>query len=402
MSKSITDKLPLEEIRILDLTRLIPGAYCTSLLADVGADVIKIEEPRVGDYERQIAPIVGEMGARFHILNRNKESVAVNLKSEEGKQIFLKLVSIADVLVEGFRPGAMKKLGLDFESLQKLNPKLVYCSISSFGQDGPYKDVVAHDINILGMAGIFEITGIKDGPPVIPGLQIADSIAGINAALSILVTLVGREKTGKGQYIDTSMFDGVVSWLFDSARYVFAGEKVPGRGEGRLSGGFPNYSLYETKDGKYITVGSLETKFKNTLLTKLGREDLTDKGGSVTSTHASENDSEISTFLKETILTKTRDEWVRELEGLNICVGPVNSIEEALEHPQTLYRKLVVEDSSAPSGPIKLLGSPLPCSNPLRKHAPKLGEHTRKVLSTIGYGEEEMEAFKKTGVIRLD
>jgi crotonobetainyl-CoA:carnitine CoA-transferase CaiB-like acyl-CoA transferase len=192
---------PLKGIKVLDLTRLIPGAFCTPILGDVGSEVIKVEETEVGDYGRQIDPFIGSMASRFLILNHNKKSVALNLKEVGGRKIFMKMVREADVLVEGFRPGAMKKLALDYESLHKGNPRLIYRSISSFGQDGPYRDVVAHDINILGMAGFFEITGERDRKPVIPGVQIADSIAEMNAALAILIALIGREKTDRGQFL---------------------------------------------------------------------------------------------------------------------------------------------------------------------------------------------------------
>ena len=396
--------LPLAGIRVLDLTRLIPGAFCTSILGDAGAEVIKVEEPDVGDYERQIHPFIGSMASRFLILNRNKKSIALNLKEDEGREIFLKMVKEADVLLEGFRPGAIKKLGLDYESLKQINRRLIYCSISSFGQDGPYRDVVAHDINILGMSGFFHVTGVKGGAPVIPGLQIADSVAGMNAALAILFAHMTREKTGKGQLIDISMFDGVISWMFDALKYAFAGESVPERGEGRLCGGFPNYNLYETKDGKYVAVGSLETKFKNALLKKLGREDLIEQGAEATSTEFKESDKELHTFLCETFLTKTRDEWIEELGELNICVSPVNTMEEALSHPQVLFREMALEVNHPSAGKIKQIGSALKFSDiPLdanRLPAPRQGEHTREILGRLGYPESGINELMKKKIVR--
>lgn len=201
MSCNERSSLPLERIKILDLTRLIPGAVCTSILGDAGAEVVKIEEIDVGDYEREIQPFIGSMASRFLILNRNKKSVAINLKKDKGREIFLEMVKESDVLVEGFRPGTMSKLGLDYPFLQKIiNQKLIYCSISSFGQSGPYRDVVAHDINILSMAGFFDLMATDNGVPVIPGVQIADSVAGVNAALAILIALINRERTGRGFY----------------------------------------------------------------------------------------------------------------------------------------------------------------------------------------------------------
>jgi crotonobetainyl-CoA:carnitine CoA-transferase CaiB-like acyl-CoA transferase len=404
MNNKQKNMLPLQGIRILDLTRLIPGAFCTSMLGDVGAEVIKVEDPNIGDYERQIGPFIGSMASRFLILNRNKKSVALNLKEDKGKKIFIEMVKEADVIVEGFRPGIMKNLGLDYESLRKINQKLIYCSISSFGQNGPCRDVVAHDINIMGMAGFFDITGTRQGSPVIPGVQIADSVAGMNGALGILIALIRREKTGGGQLIDISMFDGIISWMFDAARYAFAGETVPGKGEGRLWGGLPNYNLFETKDGKYITVGSLEIKFKKTLLNKLGRDDNIEEENGPTSLEPKKSDGALHSLLQNTFLTKTRDEWMEELGELNICIAPVNSVEEALSHPQIIFREMVKEVNHPSVGRIKQTGTPLKfsdISNGInRLPAPLLGEHTREILGRLGYDESEIDDLVKTKIIR--
>ena len=404
MSNGQQNVLPLEGVRVLDLTRLIPGAFCTATLGDAGAEIVKVEDVKTGDYEREIRPFIGSMASRFLILNRNKKSMALNLKGGEGQEIFLKMVSKADVLVEGFRPGAMKKLGLDYESLREINQRLVYCSISSFGQEGPFRDVVAHDINILGLAGFFHVTGVEGGAPVIPGLQIADSVAGMNAALAILFALMNREKTGKGQLLDISMFDGVVSWMFDAVRYAFAGESVPGKGKGRLYGGLPNYNFYETKDGKYVTVGSLETKFKNALLKKLGRDDLIEAGEGITTSDIKESERELHAFLRRAFLTKTRNEWMEELGELNICVSPVNTVEEAIAHPQAAYRGMVIDADHPSAGRIKQTGSPLKMSNisfdATRLPAPRLGEHTREILGSLGYDRGKIDELIKENIVR--
>jgi len=404
MSKKAQDGLPLTGVRVLDLTRLIPGACCSTILADAGAEVIKVEEPEIGDYERQIRPFIGSMASRFLLLNRNKKSLAIDLKKDKGREIFLELVKSADVLIEGFRPGAMLKLGLDYESLHEINQKLIYCSISSFGHDGPCRDEVSHDLNILGLAGFFHVTGGRDKGSVIPGMQIADAASGANAAMAILLAIMQRQKTGLGQRVDISMFDGVLSWMFDAARYAFAGETVPPGGEGRLNGGFPNYNIYETADGKHIVVGSLETKFKNELLKKLNRQDLIDADAGTTSSELNESDKELHDFLASTFLTKKRDEWVAELGPLNICVSPVNSVEEALDHPQAHSRKLVFEADHPSAGRIKQIGTPLKFSDMQleldRYPAPEKGEHTREILTGLGYDADIIDALKSEGVVR--
>ena len=404
MNNGQKNMLPLQDVKIFDLTRLIPGAVCTSMLGDAGANVIKVEEVNAGDYERQIHPFIGSMASRFLILNRNKKSIALNLKEDLGQAIFLEMVKEADVLVEGFRPGTMKSLGLDYESLQKVNEKLIYCSISSFGQDGPYKDMVAHDITILGVGGFLDITGVKGGAPIIPGLQIVDSVAGTNAALAILFALMTRVRTGKGQFIDISMFDGFMSWMFDAARYSFAGETVPERGGGRLWGGLSNYNVYETKDGKFITIGSLESKFKRILLKKLCRDDLAGEKAETTSSKIKQTDNELHSLMREIFLTKTRNEWIKEFDELNICVGPVNSVEEALSHPQTAFRKMVMEVDHPSAGRIKQMGSPLKFSDISldvnRLPAPRQGEHTREILGGLGYSESSINKLIKKNIVR--
>ena len=396
--------LPLEGIRILDLSRLIPGAYCTAILGDAGAEVIKVEELKTGDYEREIPPFVNQMASRFLILNRNKKSVALDLKKEEGHEVFLKLTAASDVVLECFRPGTMDKLGLGHEELLKINPRLIYCSISSFGQDGPYRDVIAHDINTLGMAGLLQITGTSEGDPAIPGMQLADSMAGMNAALAILLSLIDRTRTGQGRFIDISMYDGVFSLLFDAARYAFTGTTVPERGKGRLWGGFPNYSVYATKDGGHITVGALETKFKRLLLKKLGREDLAGPVDQTTSTQIQASDAELREFLQKTFLQKTRDQWVSEFNEMNICVGPVNTVEEAVDHPLTRYREMVLEMNHPVAGAYKQIGSALKSSPKLtdiaRRPAPGLGEHTEEILSELGYDQTVLERLRERGIIR--
>jgi crotonobetainyl-CoA:carnitine CoA-transferase CaiB-like acyl-CoA transferase len=387
----------LKGTRILDLSRLIPGSFCTLILADLGAEVIKVEDPITGDYERHIPPFIKNVGSRFLLLNRNKKSLTLNLKSNKGREIFFNLAKKADIIVENFRPGKMDELGIGYERIHELSPSLIYCSLSSYGQEGPYRNEVGHDINILAVSGVLDLMRGKGGKPVIPGVQLADSLTGMYSAIAILGALLHREKTGRGQFLDISMLDGVVSWLFNSARFYIAGLTSPKSGKERLSGGLPNYNLYKTKDGKYIALGALEKKFINTLLAHLGREDLIDSESGVTSTTVGgQRQRRIGAFLRKIFLMKTGDEWLRELRGLNICVTPVNTLEEGLNHPQVLHRKMVVEVEDSILGKIKQIGIPLKFSETpgeIRNIGPQLGEHSIEILKSIGYNQKEIDDF---------
>ncbi len=393
---------PLEGIQVLDLSRLIPGPYCSLLLADMGAEVIKVEDPQGGDHGRQTRPFIGGVSSRFLLLNRNKKSVALNLKAEAGRRVFLQLAEKADVVVESFRPGTMDKFALEYEKVRAVNPRIIYCSISAYGQDGPYRDIVGHDINILGLSGLLDITGVRHGQPIIPGVTIADNAAAMFSALGILAALLAREKTGQGRYLDLSMLDSVVSWLFDSVQYQLALGRTPGKSEGRLWGGVPNYGVYETKDGRYITLGSLEPKFKEALLKKLGWEEPIHGQGAL-SPGGVAVDEDLAAFLRRTLLTRTQEEWVEELEPLNLCFTPVNTVGEAVSHPQVISRRMVVEVEDPQAGHTKIIGDPLKVSDPPvePRPAPLLGQHTRETLAGLGYGDAEIEEMRRHGVISV-
>jgi crotonobetainyl-CoA:carnitine CoA-transferase CaiB-like acyl-CoA transferase len=338
----------LHGMKVLDLTRLLPGNFCTLLLADCGAEVLKIEDTDRGDYGRWHPPLVRTQSAYFLGLNRNKMSMKLNLKTDEGRAIFMKLAERSDIILESFRPGVTDRLGVGYEAVRKVNPGIIYCSISGFGQDGPYRNKVGHDINYIGIGGILGITGQRGEPPTIPATQIADiGGGGMMAAIGILMALVHRGETGRGQYVDISMLDGVVSWLSMFASKYFADGDIPERGEMMLNGQFPCYRIYRTKDDKYITIGALEPRFWENLCWALEREDLTPHQYATGS-----KGDEVVAQLEKIFITKTRDEWDEYLEDFEICHGSVNDFQETFSDPQVLHREMILEADHPTEGRI--------------------------------------------------
>ncbi len=389
---------PLEHLRILDLTRLLPGGFCTLLMADLGADVIKVEEPGKGDYIRWMPPFLDEVSAGHVALNRGKRSLSLNLKDERGVAVFKRLVRDADVVVESFRPGVMDRLGVGYEVLSAENPRLVYCAITGYGQDGPYADRAGHDINYLGYAGVLDIIGERGGPPVDPGVQIADVGGGaLMAAAGILAALAEREQTGTGRFVDTSMTDGAFSWLtFHAAAYAFSGIP-PRRGVMRLSGEYACYHVYATKDERYLAVGALEPQFWREFCTAIGVAELIE-----TQFVEGEQQDAMIERVAAIIRTRTRDEWVAELEHLDACVGPIHDMEEAFGDPQLRARGMIVQQPVTPERSVEGIGNPLklvgaPALEP--GLAPGFGEHTDQILSSAGLGDEEVAALRADGVI---
>lgn len=387
-------------VRILDLSRLLPGAYCSLLFADLGAEVIKVEEPRLGDYARLTLPHWGDsgIGTYFLLLNRNKKSLSLNLKTEAGKAVFRRLVQTADVLLESFRPGVMDRLGLGWEALRGLNPRLVYCAISGYGQDGPYRGLVGHDINYMGYGGALSVTGRRGGAPVTPGVQVADLGGGsLLAAFAIAAALHHRRDSGEGQFIDVSMTDGVVSWLAPYLGPFFATGEVPQRGEERLNGGWACYQVFETADGRYLTLGALEPKFWANLCRLLGREDL------IPLQYAEgEARDRVEAELRAMFRTRPRDEWVRLLQTVDVCAGPVLTVDEVVRDPQLRQRGLFREVVHPTIGPIPQVAFPVKLSvTPGRIEAPPpdLGGQTEEILKELGYDAEAIAAFRRDGVV---
>ena len=379
--------MPLTGIRILDLTRLLPGAYCTLLLADMGADVIKVEEPGAGDYMRWTPPLAGGQSALFNAINRNKRSVTLNLKADAGRDLLLRLVQGADVLVEGNRPGVMDRLGLGWEVVHARNPRLVMCSITGYGQDGPFASRAGHDLNYMATAGGLGLNGERDGPPVPPAVQVADiGGGGLQPAVAILGALVGVQRGGEGRWIDASMTDGAVSWLALALATHSGGETVA-RGHQRLSGRFACYRVYACKDGGYYSVAALEPKFWSALCGALERPDLVDLQYS--------DDSVVHVALEEMFASRTRLEWQRRLSALDACCEPVLDIDEVPSHPQIAARRLIeTHETGVEVRPAIRLSEGW-----RRRDAPRLGEHSKEVLAELGIDDSALEELKMAGVI---
>ena len=369
----------LRGIRVLDLSRLLPGPFLTMVLADMGADVIKIEDPRVGDYLRSFPPAKGGISGRFLAVNRGKRSVALDLKTSEGRDIFYKLVERADVVVESFRPGVMKKLGIDYATLAENNPKLVMCSISGYGQTGPYADRAGHDLNYIALAGVLAMTGPAGASPQMPGIQIADLAGGsLWSATAILAALVGRHRTGKGAHLDISMAEGALALLAPELGNLDCGAH-PTRGTETLNGGLACYGVYRTKDDRYLAVGALEPKFWIALNQALGRApnvaELIGKPADQARTRA-----ELAAILE----TKTAAEWTAALGPHDCCVEIVTELDELPAHPLHVAREVFFHiDGGANVGSILQLRTPLGApTNPLPP--PRLGQHTAEILAELG------------------
>jgi len=389
--------MPLEGIKVLDLSRLAPGPYCTMILGDLGADILKVEGPREGRLATVMA--IEERAIAYNALERNKRSIVLNLKLEPARKIFYQLAEKADVIVEGFRPGVVKRLGVDYDTIKEINPRLIYCSLTGYGQDGPYSNLVGHDVNYISIGGALGIMGIPGGAPTIPSNIVADFAGGgTNAAVGILAALIARDKTGKGQYVDIGMADGVVSLMSMPLSRYFETDEVPARGNELLTGGVPYYSVYEAKDGKYVSIGCLEPWFYENLCRALGREDFISHQAAV-----GEKKDEIFSAFREIFRTKTRDEWFDYLSQWDICVGKVYTLDELSNDPQLIHRKMILELDHPELGKVKQPGISLKLSQTpgsIRSFGPAMGQHTEEVMLDLGYSKERIEALRKEGTIQ--
>ncbi len=388
----------LRELKMLDLSRLLPGPYCSLLLADLGMEVLKIEDPELGDYSRKMGLMGKRDSAFFLSLNRNKKSMTLNLKKKEGKEIFYNLIETYDIVLEGFRPGVMDRLGIGYHDLEKKNPRVILCSLSGYGQDGPYRERSGHDVNYIGLGGVLDIIGQKNGDPIVPGVQIADiGGGGMMAAIAILAAAVHRERTGKGQYLDISMFDGVISWLSMHAGKYFMDQELPKRGEMQLSGRYACYQVYRTKDGRHMSLGALEPKFWKNFCEAIGREDLIYK-----QFIEGEERLRIIEEIQNLFKTKNQEEWIEFVKNVDACCEPILTFEEVFQHPQVVHRQMVTEYEHPVEGKVRQVGNPIKSSqfpHEIRTPSPAWGEHTMEVLKAIGYSEEEIKHFKEVKAI---
>jgi alpha-methylacyl-CoA racemase len=393
---------PLAGLKVLDLSRLLPGGFCSLLLADFGAEVLKVEDTGMGDYVRWAPPYVegAEDSARsalFLSLNRNKRSIRLDLKTDGGREVLLRLVREHDVLLESFRPGVLDRLGVGYERLRSENPGLIYCAITGYGQTGPNRDRSGHDMNYLGLNGLLALTGERDGPPVQAAGQIADLGGGaLMAAVGILAALRERECSGEGQLVDVSMFDGALAWLAMTAAQALAEARAPRRGELMLAGSVICYRPYACKDG-WVTLGALEPKFWQAWCRGVGREELIERQFDAPG-------SDAHRAVEAMFAQRTRAEWQAFASEHDCCLEPLLELDEALESELVRAREMVVElDQPGAREPVKLLGVPIKLSrtpgDPARAPGPALGEHTDDVLAAAGYSVEEIAALKESGAV---
>ena len=391
------DKLPLAGITVLDLSRQLPGPLATMMLADFGADVIKVEDTRTGDNFRFTAPQQNGVASRHLMLNRNKRGLAIDLKSDAGREVFLKLAKQADVVFEQFRPGVVKRLGIDYEAIRALNPKIVYCSLSGFGQNGPLRDMVAHDPNYLSVSGVLSLLGRKGKEPAMTGPQLADVTAAHMVTIGILMALRKAEASGSGDYIDISLFDSAFSLAITAMSTYLGSGIAPSRGEERHNGKYPWSDIYQTSDGGYITISAIEEHFYANLCRALGREDWLP----LQYADAAKQE-EIRAELKAIFLTRTRDEWFARLKHKDVCISPVLSIEEAAKSEQVRTRGNIVSHRHPVAGDTRLLTTPVRMTHtktPIRMGAPELGEHTADILESLGYSEAQIGELSASGAV---
>lgn len=391
----------LEGIKVLDLSRALAGPYCTMMLADMGAEVIKLEMPGRGDDSRSWGPpfVEGE-SAYFMSINRNKKSITLNMKSDKSTEIIHKLIKQSDVLVENFRPGAMERLGLGYERVKEMNPRIIYCSISGFGQDGPYRMLPGFDQVLQGMGGLMSITGELGGPPIKVGVAIADISGGMFASNGILVALYNREKTGKGQMVDVSLLDSQVAWLTYRAGAYFASGEVPQP----MGSGHPvivPYQAFKAKD-VFINIAVGNDQLWERFCKAVGLENVMNDQKFATNAKRVENREEIVKIISDLIVTKDGEEWLKIITDAGVPCGPIYTVDKVFADPQVLHREMVKELDHPKAGKVKVTGIPIKLSDTpgeVETAPPVLGQHTQEILTELGYSDKDLEKLKQEKVI---
>jgi alpha-methylacyl-CoA racemase len=387
---------PLSSLKILDFSSLIPGPFATMLLADLGAEVLRVEAPNRPDMLRLAPPFDGEHSAWHSLLNRSKRSLALDLKHPAAMEIIKRLVQTYDIILEQFRPGVMDRLGVGYATLRAANPRVIYGAITAYGQNGPYRDRAAHDINLMALSGVMAHTGRAAHGPLPLGVQVADVGSSFMAITGLLAAVIQRMQTGEGQFIDISMFDTALTWNALAASHVLVGGAEPSRETMLLNGGSA-YDFYRTSDGRYLSVGSLEPKFWQNFCTGIGRLDLIAGGPDP----QPDDLPTLKQAIQATIVQRTLAEWTTIFQATDACVEPVLDVAEALAHPQTQARQMLV-NVPKPDGttqhqtgaPIKFSGS-----EPVYQHiGATLGEHTNEIMQELGYTNVEIHTLKEAGV----
>jgi crotonobetainyl-CoA:carnitine CoA-transferase CaiB-like acyl-CoA transferase len=378
------EKGSLEGVRVLDLSRLLPGPFCSMILADHGADVISVEDKKFQSD-----------GLFFNNVNRNKRHMSLDLKTKEGLEIFFKLAKSSDVILEGFRPGVVDRLGVDYESIKKVNPEVIYCSITGYGQDGPMRDSVGHDVNYLSSAGVLDLIGDSGKRPSIPGAQFADIAGGsMNAVIGILLALYSRKITGNGQYIDISMTDGMIPFTTLPLFFKDLGMNQK-KSESMFSHRYACYNTYETKDGRYLSIGAVEYRFWKKLCDYLEIPEYAELQ------YDEERKEEVIEKLREIFLLKTIDEWDLELKDQEFCYAKVVDLDEMMNSDIAIKREMSVDLKLKDGSVTKTIGIPIKLSETpgsIKTPPDSFGESTKDILKELGYSEEKVEEFSKNGV----
>ena len=386
---------------MLDCTQIMAGPFCTLLLGDMGADVIKVEKPKGGDDTRRLGPpFINGWSAAFLAINRNKRSLALNLRSGEGQGVFRHLVTKADVVVENFRPGTLERLGLGYDDLRRLNPGLIYCSISGFGRTGPYRDRGGFDLVAQGMSGLLSVTGVPGGPPTKVGVPITDLNAGLYAAYGVLAAYIHRLKTGEGQLVDTSLLEAGIAYTFWESAVYFATGQVPGPlgSAHRLAA---PYQAFRTADG-HVTIGAATSSTWEALCLALGRDDLATDPCFATAEGRKKREEELATLLEQVFRNETTAAWVERLNGAGVPAGPVYDLAQVYSDPHVQAREMVVEQEDATLGKLKHIGIPVKLSRTpgkILRRPPALGEHTEEVLRWAGYSPDQIKGLQGGGVV---